>query len=255
MAENPSVRPRPFNRTREYSSPIFVETLLQGAAGVSLNQIRAEGLQALLGAADEGGAAMGEFYFGDVVRQGEWLAQVHVVPFLDVILKEDLDQPIRNRGAPDGDVFNPDLSLAIRGVELSIGGHSLLAFEEGGDDGRGPIVSGLGALVELVEVHFGGARDVVGGDVEREILDGRGQELARMVAKIGVGLVVGQNHRIVTSSRPRGGVRKHLDLLFQSGGCGGVSGIAMRGQPAWAGEFNIGKRRNWGEGDKHEQTI
>ena len=73
---------------------------------------------------------MGEFYFGDVVRQGEWLAQVHVVPFLDVILKEDLDQPIRNRGAPDGDVFNPDLSLAIRGVELSIGGHSLLAFEE-----------------------------------------------------------------------------------------------------------------------------
>src|SRR2546428_10382917 len=149
MAENLFVRARTFNRTREYTSPIFVETLLQGAAGVSLNQIRAEGLQALLGAADEGGAAMGEFYFGDVVRQGERLAQVHVVLFLDIILNEGLDQPIRNRGAPDGDVFNPDLSLAIRGVELSIGGYSLLVLLEGGDAGRGPIVGGLGGLGEL----------------------------------------------------------------------------------------------------------
>ena len=51
----------------------------------------------LVGASDKSRAAGGELNVRDVVGQGERLAQIHFVAILDIILEQNLDQPIRNR--------------------------------------------------------------------------------------------------------------------------------------------------------------
>src|SRR5438552_913980 len=129
----------------------------------------------LVGASDKSRAAGGELNVRDVVGQGERLAQIHFVAILDIILEQNLDQPIRNRSAPYGNVFNGDLALPIRCLELAFGADALFPLEDRREDRRGPVFGRRLALIELVEIHLGRTRDMVRSNAQFRILDARRQ--------------------------------------------------------------------------------